>query len=95
MIIREDMLELTRRMTSTRSHLVRLASDKERWDESEEVYRYLVVTISPTDEEQVAGLPMAGFLYLAFTNRSTDMVHVNVYHKDGFDASALVEVVSL
>ena len=38
---------------------------------------------------------MAGFLYLAFTNRSTDMVHVNVYHKDGFDASALVEVVSL
>ena len=71
------------------------ASDKERLDESEEVYRYLIVTISPTDEEQVAGLPQAGFLYPAFSDRSTDMAHVNVYQKSGFDGRALLEVLGV
>jgi len=70
-------------------------ADKERLDESEEVYRYLVVAISPADEEQVAGLPQAGFLYPAFTDRSTDAAHVNVYQKDGFDGSGLIEVLDL
>ena len=71
------------------------ASDKERLDESEEVYRYLIVAISPTDEEQVAGLPQAGFLYPAFSDRSTDMAHVNVYQKSGFDGRALLEVLGV
>ena len=57
-------------------------ADKERLDESEEVYRYLVVTISPIDEEQVAGLPLAGFLYPAFSDRSADKDKIDIFHAD-------------
>ena len=71
------------------------AADKERLDESEEVYRYIIVAIAPTDKEFVAGLPQTGFLYPAFTNRSTDTTHVNVFQKNGFDARALIEVLEI
>lgn len=70
-------------------------SDKERLDISEEVYRYIIVTISPTDEELVPELPQAGFLYPAFSDRSTDTTHVNIFQKSGFDASSLVEMLQV
>lgn len=55
------------------------ASDKERMDDSEEVYRYLIVTISKTDSEQNPDLPEKGMLYPAFTDRSSDLYHANMY----------------
>jgi hypothetical protein len=58
------------------------AADKERLDDSEEVYSYLIAAISPVDENQVPQLPVAGFLYPAFTDRSTDFKHMNVFQKN-------------
>jgi hypothetical protein len=55
------------------------ASDKERMDESEEVYSYLLCAIAPTDSDQIPQKPVAGFLYPAFTDRSTDLEHINIY----------------
>jgi len=42
------------------------ASDKERLDESEEVYRYLLAAVSPVDSDQEPKAPECGFLYPAF-----------------------------
>ena len=70
-------------------------SDKSYQDESEEVYQYLIMAISPVDEDQVPHLPEAGFLYPAFTNRSTDMAHVNFYSQDYEEAKALMELLDL
>ena len=61
------------------------AADKERLDESEEVYKYLIVAIAPTDSEQIPAKPEAGLLYPAFSDRSTDLAHVNVYLQEGTD----------
>lgn len=58
-------------------------SDKSYQNESEETYQYLILAISPVDEAQIPHTPEAGFLYPAFTNRSTDLAHVNFYRKDG------------
>ncbi|MCR4652945.1 MAG: DUF4317 domain-containing protein, partial [Eubacterium sp.] len=51
-------------------------SDKSYQNESEETYQYLILAISPVDEAQIPHTPEAGFLYPAFTNRSTDLAHV-------------------
>ncbi len=55
------------------------AEDKVRLGESEEIYPYLIVTISETDQEQTPDLPKGGFIFPAFTDRSQDMAHVLVY----------------
>jgi hypothetical protein len=55
------------------------AADKEQLGESEEVYTYLLAAIAPTDRDQIPQMPEAGFLYPAFTARSTDLAHVNIY----------------
>jgi hypothetical protein len=55
------------------------AADKEHLGESEEVYTYLLAAIAPTDHDQIPQMPQAGFLYPAFTGRSTDLAHVNIY----------------
>ena len=47
-------------------------------DESEEVYKYLSVSIAPTDEKQNTGTPITGLLYPAFKDRSTDITHANI-----------------
>lgn len=59
------------------------AADKERLDESEEVYKYLILAISPTDEEYNPTVPEMGILYPAFTDRSTDWEYANIYNEDG------------
>ena len=56
--------------------------DKAYLDESEEMYRYLVLALCPVNEKQEAELPFAGLLYPAFTNRSTDTAHANLYSRD-------------
>ena len=59
------------------------ASDKAVLEDSLEVYRYLDIALCPTDQDQNTGLPFAGFLYPALTNRSADFEHVNVFCKNG------------
>ena len=70
-------------------------SDKAYQDESEEVYQYLILAISPTDSEQNPSLPDAGFLYPAFTDRSTDISHANIYGKNGRIPSEILEFLNL
>ncbi len=48
------------------------AADKVRLGESEEVYEYLICTISPLVGEYEPGKPECGFLFPAFTDRSAD-----------------------
>jgi hypothetical protein len=38
-----------------------------------------LAAIAPTDRDQIPQMPQAGFLYPAFTDRSTDLAHVNIY----------------
>ncbi|WP_434311821.1 DUF4317 family protein [Hominifimenecus sp. rT4P-3] len=56
--------------------------DKEYQGESEEVYQFLIGTISPQVADQEPGEPVCGFLFPAFTDRSTDIQHINVYQSD-------------
>lgn len=55
------------------------AADKTRLDESDEVYRYLLVALCPLNAEQEAQMPEAGFLYPALTDRSADLSHVDIF----------------
>ena len=59
-------------------------SDKENQWESEEVYRFLICSISPLVGDYEMGTPQAGFLFPAFANRSTDAEGIHVFDgKDG------------
>lgn len=59
------------------------ASDKERLWESEEMFEYLICAVCPLVGEYEPGAPECGFLFPAFTERSGDLNHALVYHKDG------------
>jgi len=56
-------------------------ADKESQWESEEVYQFLVCAICPLYEDYEIGEPDCGFLFPAFSNRSTDLDGINIYHK--------------
>ena len=58
-------------------------SDKERQWESEEVYEYLICALCPLVDEYEPDKPFWGFLYPAFTDRSCDRNHINIFHADG------------
>ena len=60
----------------------RKASDKERLWESEEVYHFLILCLSPMAAEYTPGKPEWGFLYPAFMNRSSDPDHIAVFETD-------------
>ena len=58
-------------------------SDKaEQW-ESEEVYNFLVCTVCSVSGDYEAGMPEWGFLFPAFSNRSTDVEGINLYSPEG------------
>lgn len=57
-------------------------TDKAWQDESEEVYQFLIVAICPLVGEYEAGEPQTGFLFPAFTDRSSDSNHVIVFQRD-------------
>ena len=58
-------------------------SDKaEQW-ESEEVYSFLVCAVCPVSGDYEAGMPDWGFLFPAFSNRSTDVEGINIYSSEG------------
>lgn len=58
------------------------ASDKERLWESEEVYDFLVLCLCPLAAQYEPGQPEWGFLYPAFTDRSSDPDHIAVFEAD-------------
>lgn len=54
--------------------------DKESQWESEEVYDFIVCTISPMKAEYEPDRPVFGFLYPAFSDRSADRERIDVFH---------------
>ena len=56
--------------------------DKESQWESEEVYEFMVCTISPLKGEYEPGEPAWGFLYPAFSERSADKEKIDIFHAD-------------
>lgn len=67
------------------------AEDKERLDESEEVYKYLIIAISPTDDQQNVKLPVSGLLYPAFSDRSTDLIHSNIFYNNAQEKEWIIK----
>lgn len=66
------------------------ASDRESLWESEEVYEYLICTVSPLAGEYEAGEPEWGFLFPAFSDRSGDEHKIDVFTKrEGSPAAGL------
>lgn len=58
------------------------ASDKESLWKSEEVYDFLVCTISPLEGEYEPGEPEWGFLFPAFSDRSTEIHRIDIFQKN-------------
>ena len=54
--------------------------DKESLWESEEVYDFIICTISPMKAEYEPDAPVFGFLYPAFSERSADREKIDVFH---------------
>ena len=59
----------------------RMGTDKEEQWESEEVYDYLICTVSSVTGDYEPEEPECGFLYPSFKNRSTDWDHIAVFEK--------------
>ncbi len=60
----------------------RKGRDKESQWESEEVYDFLIVTISSMKAEYEPGEPVFGFLYPAFANRCGDTEKIDIFHQN-------------
>ncbi len=58
------------------------AKDKERLGESEEVYEYLICAVCPLVGEYEPGMPVCGFLFPAFSDRSADLRRVSLFDRD-------------
>ena len=58
------------------------AKDKENLRESEEVYDFIICTISPMKGEYEPDEPTFGFLYPAFSDRSADHDKIDIFHAD-------------
>lgn len=58
----------------------RKGKDKESQWESEEVFDFMIVTISPMKAEYEPAEPVFGFLYPAFANRCGDVDKVDIFH---------------
>lgn len=56
--------------------------DKESLWESEEVYDFIICTVSPMREEYEPAEPVFGFLYPAFSDRSADKDKIDIFHID-------------
>lgn len=58
------------------------AADKERLGESEEVYEFIICTISPMKGEYEPDDPVFGFLYPAFCDRSGEEQMIDIFNAD-------------
>lgn len=56
------------------------AKDKENLRESEEVYDFIICTISPMKGEYEPDEPVFGFLYPAFLERSAEYQKIDIFH---------------
>lgn len=56
--------------------------DKESLWESEEVYDFIICTVSPMRDKYEPAKPGFGFLYPAFSDRSTDKDKIYIFHAD-------------
>ena len=54
--------------------------DKESQWESEEVYEFIICTVSPMQAEYEPAEPVFGFLYPAFSDRSADREKIDIFH---------------
>ena len=58
------------------------AKDKESLWDSEEVYDFIICTVSPMAGEYEPADPVFGFLYPAFSDRSGDEEKIDIFHAD-------------
>ena len=58
------------------------AKDKESLWDSEEVYDFIICTVSPIAGEYEPAEPVFGFLYPAFSDRSGDEEKIDIFHAD-------------
>lgn len=58
------------------------ASDKESLWESEEVYNFIICAICPIHGDYEPGEPECGFLFPAFTDRSSDIHGIEIFYAD-------------
>lgn len=56
--------------------------DKESLWESEEVYDFIICTVSPMRDKYEPGEPAFGFLYPAFSDRSGDKDKIDIFHAE-------------
>ena len=56
------------------------AKDKESLWESEEVYDFIICTVSPMHDKYEPADPVFGFLYPAFSDRSADKEKIDIFH---------------
>ena len=57
-------------------------TDKEDLWESEEVYDFIICTVSPMKAAYEPAEPVFGFLYPAFCDRSADKEKIDIFHAD-------------
>lgn len=69
--------------------------DKEWMEGSEEVYTYLICTLSPLEGEYEPGNPACGFLYPAFRERTGNDVYVNVFDNGSGVSGELLQVLNI
>ncbi len=58
----------------------RKTKDKESLWESEEVYDFIICTVSPMRDKYEPAEPIFGFLYPAFSDRSGDKEKIDIFH---------------
>ncbi|MGN0141903.1 MAG: DUF4317 family protein [Roseburia sp.] len=58
------------------------AEDKASLWESEEVYQFLICAVCPVQGDYEAGEPECGFLFPAFTDRSSDIHGIDIFQRD-------------
>lgn len=56
------------------------AKDKESLWESEEIYDFMICTVSPMTGKYEPAEPVFGFLYPAFSDRSSDESKIDIFH---------------
>ena len=69
-------------------------SDREWMEGSEEVYTYLLCTVSPLTGEYEPGKPEFGFLYPTFCERTEDNGYINIFEEDSEKYMTLKKVFS-
>ena len=58
------------------------AQDKERLDESEEVYDFIICAVSEVGDDYEMGKPRYGFLFPAFSDRSSWQEGIDIYEAE-------------